>query len=165
MLYICLYLCLCFLCVCVCNTCVCPLEFVGQFNSQVCLWLGSWLIRQTEASCKLKSVNNQRRHNLYSQFHHYQTLTTEVMAPYQYSWMFLEISTYHESHLRLYTVARIIFGSVGVFILQTWQSYYLSLTQWSWIVVVWSGQPQAQLAKSKSVNRQPRQHRQGNQIE
>ena len=80
-------------------------------------------------------------------------------------WMFLEISTYHESHLRLYTVARIIFGSVGVFILQTWQSYYLSLTQWSWIVVVWSGQPQAQLAKSKSVNRQPRQHRQGNQIE
>ena len=80
------YICVCvFLCVFVCNTCVCPLEFVGQFNSQVCLWLGSWLIRQTEASCKLKSVNNQRRHNLYSQTLHYQTLTTDIMAPYQYS--------------------------------------------------------------------------------
>ena len=62
-IFVCICVCVCvFLCVCVCNTCVCPLEFVGQFNSHVCLWLGSWLIRQTEASCKLKSVNNQRRH-------------------------------------------------------------------------------------------------------
>ena len=84
----CVFVCICayvFVCVSVCNICVCPLEFVGQFNSQVCLRLGSWLIRQTEASCKLKSVNNQRRHNLYIHFHHYQTLTTEIMVLYQYS--------------------------------------------------------------------------------
>ena len=67
----------------------------------------------------MKSVNNQRRHNLYSQSHHYQTLTTEIMAPFintVWPWMFLEISTYHESRLRLYIVVRIIFWQ--------WRSLY-----------------------------------------
>ena len=167
----CVFVCICayvFVCVSVCNICVCPLEFVGQFNSQVCLRLGSWLIRQTEASCKLKSVNNQRRHNLYIHFHHYQTLTTEIMVLYQYSlamFVFGDFNILRVSLQIVYLCTNIFFGSVGVFNLQTWQSYSLSLTQWSWIVVVWSGQPQAQLAKSKSVNCQPRQHRQRNQKE